>query len=84
MDGTRYNQEGKHCLCKFQLESSSKTLLLNNSMSNADECCNSKDKNDKYIGPMDLWIKEACSSPDEPWRFFNFLLHDEDSIVDLV
>jgi hypothetical protein len=53
-------------------------------MSSTDEWCNVEDKNDKYINHVDLWIEEACSSPDEPWRFFDFLLHDEDSIADMV
>jgi hypothetical protein len=64
---TGYIQGGHQSLCRFHLELPSKPLLLENLMSRADEWCNVEDANDKYIIPVDSWIEEACSSPDEPW-----------------
>jgi hypothetical protein len=53
-------------------------------MSNIDKWCNVEDNNDEYISPINLWIEETSSGPDEPWHFFYFPVHDEDSIVDMV
>jgi hypothetical protein len=64
---TGYIQRGHQSLCRFHLELPSKPLLLENSMSSTDDWCNVEDTNDKYISPVDSWIEEACSSPDEPW-----------------
>jgi hypothetical protein len=45
-------------------------------MSSIDEWCNAEDKNDKYIGLVELWIEGACSNTRDPWHYLVSLLHD--------